>query len=1335
MSQELTKEQIEPSLELQDARPGGRRAIRILLFTVLALLLTAYFYANRILADLVPQYLSQNFPGQVSFGAVEGSLLWGVVIRDIEVRPPGADKNAPTLCKVDETRMVYNLVKSLMLRDRFITVKLDHAQVSINLSKPLFDPFMLRDLKAALAAQNLTLDLSIQEGELEVVGLPYRSNGFRAEFTSQLSLSGRHTGQFTVSSRDERTAYRLEGDLDLEALQADAAVEMVTNQFLVKPLELGEWTYQTPLEGKGRLSARLLHEPVPPDAAWQIATLAQDRHLAYTFAGDLTALAGKLEHSKRGIRRVGISSRGRATIRGLEILEGRIPTESGEIVVTGVVPDWNPAAARFEVKLTAIPAAEVQSFVPFDLTGSVTGVVRGSTGNPTKLDLVVDSPHGKIFDFDSARIQAEFCDESVDVTEFEAWGEQGVANATAFFDRLNNRYHFLSKFRDFPHWTFAAFLDERHVFNGRFDGTLSGEGSLDPITYENWIYDFVVADTVIDRWPLSRAKIKGRYNLEDSIIETLEVHQKASLKQGRFRIEDINGKPWRMTGSVNDLDLSFINPDFQGQGSFKVVYGKTSRGLKLESAEGRLSSATLPGVGVVDRMIDVKVSPLSDQSLRLQVKDVAGSIDVEIPQSVMESEDAASSFMNSPLMGSFEITDLAKLTQSLGPAGAKMPQSGQLSGHFSAPLGLSRARDSLGLDLSSSRLEFSGGTLSADRSRVDVKQGNITLSPTVLRLDDSTVEIEGQVLADRRVALQMSGRHIPLGRQGTPFEAFPIKARLDGRMKVTGTLDLPVAAGDFKLSDIDHAGIRNLASGPTSELSGSFKYADGSLELGASRFTSGKLGMDLAGRVPVEWHLPGAPQVIDEPMLIRVQLPRTDARLMKLFAPGLVRDIRGVLAGDISLSGLPSRPRLRGEIDLDAKWIESDLVRGRVTNLKVNLVQTDQGTELRRLSGEALGGRFRGEGRLPVTDDVDPAQEELAMVFQLEDMKYDSDAIQVDGIEGRLALTGTVVLPQLKGRMTMAKAQLKDSSGGEPFGGVSTMREALADSPVGDLRVDVSLDVPGNLWVKSNFLNAEMKGEVNIKGPLASFKLGGQLEAERGSMYVQGKKLRLTQGVVKFDRQSRENFFEFTNLDNPGLKIPRDAPYLKFSSESEVDGVRVYVDVRGYGVKDGMTTSLRSLPPLEEGQLVALLATGQRSANSLSGRGVPDLLGFSLASQMQSAILDRQVESLVQRFFALDNFRLNSNLVKIGDGPSAASSVSLGKYLAPNVYVAADGNLNKEDPFFQRVELQLKLQKNTALLVERTLGGYGIVGGGGPFDRLSSTSPENRIGLVQSLRW
>ena len=40
-------------------------------------------------------------------------------------------------------------------------------------------------------------------------------------------------------------------------------------------------------------------------------------------------------------------------------------------------------------------------------------------------------------------------------------------------------------------------------------------------------------------------------------------------------------------------------------------------------------------------------------------------------------------------------------------------------------------------------------------------------------------------------------------------------------------------------------------------------------------------------------------------------------------------------------------------------------------------------------------------------------------------------------------------------------------------------------------------------------------------------------------------------------------------------------------------------------------------------------------------------MGFSLASQMQSSILDRQVEGLVQRFFALDTQAYNDGALDV----------------------------------------------------------------------------------------
>src|SRR5205085_8488578 len=104
-----------------------------------------------------------------------------------------------------------------------------------------------------------------------------------------------------------------------------------------------------------------------------------------------------------------------------------------------------------------------------------------------------------------------------------------------------------------------------------------------------------------------------------------------------------------------------------------------------------------------------------------------------------------------------------------------------------------------------------------------------------------------------------------------------------------------------------------------------------------------------------------------------------------------------------------------------------------------------------------------------------------------------------------------------------------------------------------------------------------------------------------------------------------EELFNFSNLDDPTraaakLDSKNEAPYVNLKGQTAVESVQIYVEAKGFAVDKGIKLSVRSSPPMEESQVVAMLVTGRQQVGELSGKEVPGLLTSSVANQVTSAL-------------------------------------------------------------------------------------------------------------------
>jgi translocation and assembly module TamB len=196
------------------------------------------------------------------------------------------------------------------------------------------------------------------------------------------------------------------------------------------------------------------------------------------------------------------------------------------------------------------------------------------------------------------------------------------------------------------------------------------------------------------------------------------------------------------------------------------------------------------------------------------------------------------------------------------------------------------------------------------------------------------------------------------------------------------------------------------------------------------------------------------------------------------------------------------------------------------------------------------------------------------------------------------------------------------------------------------LKMDVSLESSGQIFVTGRGLTSEWKGNIRARGSAGAPVVTGNLSVVRGHADFLGKRFNLNRGVIAFD----------------GAVPP--SPQLDVLAEAKAKNITAQLEIVG-PIKNP-SIKLSSDPALPSDEILSRLLFGRSltditpfqavqlalAANTLAGGG-----GFDLMGRTRKILHVDQLE------------------VKNLDGGKDEAAVSAGKYLTENVYLEVEKGL------------------------------------------------------------
>ncbi len=665
-------------------------------------------------------------------------------------------------------------------------------------------------------------------------------------------------------------------------------------------------------------------------------------------------------------------------------------------------------------------------------------------------------------------------------------------------------------------------------------------------------------------------------------------------------------------------------------------------------------AAGLPGVGSADHLtltatiLNPTTSPVVDAKLvvaGLSANGVAGSgrLEVKGPQNALAVQIAADAqnLAGSPLRLTGEaVLDATRQNISL------------------SALQASWQGETLRL-LSPTRLTFAKG-VSVKGLRVGVREAVLEVSGRLSPTLDLTADV-------RNLSPALATDFVPnLKAEGT----LRADARLAGTLaRPTGTVRVEATGlrvGTGAAGSLPPADLR-----ATANLTGDAARIDSRLTLGS------KTDLALTGQAPIS---------STGQMDLRAQ-GSVDLAIADPILAASGRLARGQIQLNAGVTGTLTSPRLSGTVRLAGGEVRDYGQGAHLNDIDALLQLEGDSVRIARLDARAGPGTVSAAGSvgilsrdLPINVRLE-AKDARPLSSDLLTVSLNADLTASGELTKQLLLSGNVQTKKAEIRipetLPTSVATLKVRRPGD--------KPPRAPAPGPVINLDLTIEAPGQIFIRGRGLDAELGGNVRVQGTADEPQPIGSFDLRRGQFSMAGQNLTIAKGEVSFNGGS---------LTDPSLDFTVSPTKATITAELNIGGT----------VSNPKIT-LSSTPELPQDEILAQILFG-RSASSLSP--------FELA-QIASALAQLTGVTSGGGFDPLSRVRTGLGLDELSVGSSATGQATLeaGRYVAPGVYVGVDQGASADST---KAKVQVDLTKR--LKLEGTVGtssrsATGAGGGGG----------------------
>ncbi|MEM6563190.1 MAG: translocation/assembly module TamB domain-containing protein [Pseudomonadota bacterium] len=497
-------------------------------------------------------------------------------------------------------------------------------------------------------------------------------------------------------------------------------------------------------------------------------------------------------------------------------------------------------------------------------------------------------------------------------------------------------------------------------------------------------------------------------------------------------------------------------------------------------------------------------------------------------------------------------------------------------------------------------------------------------------------QVQGPLLAQGRVWQDGGGYNVDVDAEG-PFE---------GTFTVDGLVTGPDAEIGFS------AGLPNIGvfyadlSGPLS-LEG--EVARAGTDWAVDTAITGPAGMtaDVEGTAAVD--------------ASSVDMTAIGSLPLGLAAPFIApRTLNGNLAFDLDLNGSPGLDALSGQITTSGASASDPNLRLALQDIEVGVDLANSAAQINVGAAIATGGRFDAGGTVNLTtlngDLAIDVQQAVLVDPNIYSATLGADISVAGPLSGGALVAGDINIAEVNitipgTGVTSIGAIPEINHVGAPSGVTTTRARAgvlpppedtgPAGPPPPPFELALNVNAPERLFVRGRGLDAELGGDLQLRGKTNNVISSGSFELIRGRFNLVGQRFDLDEGTIDFQ----------------GSLVP----YVRFMTTTDVEGGTASITVDGPANDPEITFS--AVPEVPEDEVLALILFG-RSVSSLSAFQALQLAN-SIAILTGRGGLD--VIGGLRGGIGLDNLDVNTD----EDG---GTSVTAGKYITDDIYTDVTTN-------------------------------------------------------------
>jgi len=357
----------------------------------------------------------------------------------------------------------------------------------------------------------------------------------------------------------------------------------------------------------------------------------------------------------------------------------------------------------------------------------------------------------------------------------------------------------------------------------------------------------------------------------------------------------------------------------------------------------------------------------------------------------------------------------------------------------------------------------------------------------------------------------LEARRLPVDRLGSLNpQAAGWHGRVDGRLALSGSPQSP----RFEASaDATEFGWRDYRA---DRVETGARYADGVLEVPGTKITMLDVVSSIEGRMPLRLALGRLPEMPDEAMSWKVDVPKGDLRLLPALVP-LIQSARGRFDLAATITGTTKRPKLSGLGHIREGTMRPAGREEVVENVYADLHFDEQRITLDTLDArQGRTGRVTGRGHVNMDGFLlenyhfDLAMRDFASSQAgLYAMLFDGDFEVIDGprVQG-------VRLPQVVGDMRIKRGVVEFD-----FANQSEVQKRAAISEPLYWTYHIHMGANQNLRWRPPDGDIEFNADLDLEQTPDSLLIYGEMHAIRGHYFFLSNRFKVRKADLNFDNQ------------------------------------------------------------------------------------------------------------------------------------------------------------------------------------------------------------------------